>query len=476
MPGQGVKDRAVYRTLIGILCTLSSPSLLPGRAEVMASQTYLLRPERKAGDLVQVEVVLQAGGDLHLHNSNAVAGTPASIRTLPMTVAAKLVYDERTLGLRNDDKGSCRSVRYYQSAKALIEFEKTVQNLSLGEKQKLIAVDTTEAETTLVSLGKRISREERDLVDGVGSSLILDEFLPREPVPLGGVWKHSDNLLAALLRLDAVSLGDVQSMLAEVHPQENAAKISMAGTVHGAVGGVATEIELKSKYTFDLSSKRITAFALLVKEKRSIGHVGPGLDMVAKQIVKIRPLGVSDQLPDSVVPDAQRALDESARLLLFESPHNRFRLDHDRRWFVTSDEKKLTVFRLVDRGELVAQCNVAALDPVPDGQAFGLADFQRDIEKSLGKKFSQFVSAKEETDSSDRRIYRVVANGTVSDLSIQWLYYLYTTREGRRLSVAFTIEQGLVERFGRADQQFLAHLEIAPPQTATAGSPTPAQR
>ena len=72
-------------------------------------------------------------------------------------------------------------------------------------------------------------------------------------------------------------------------------------------------------------------------------------------------------------------------------------------------------------------------------------------------------------------MYRVVATGTISDLSIQWLYYVFTTREGRRLSVAFTMEQGLVDRFGQADQQFLAHLEIAPPQTA-AGSPTPAQR
>lgn len=306
--------------------------------------------------------------------------------------------------------------------------------------------------------------------------MVLDELLPPKPVALGTSWKHSDNLLAALLRLDAVSLGDVQSMLAEVDAKEQLAKISMAGTVQGAVGGVATEIEIKAKYSYDLRLKRIVVFALLIKEKRSIGHVGPGLDVVAKQIVKIKPVSQSEHLGDAAIATAKGAADEQARRLAFESPLNRFRVEHDRRWFVTTDDKKLTVFRLVDRGELVAQCNVAALDAAPAGEPFTLAHFQRDIEKSLGEKFGQFVTAKEETDSAGRRVFRVVATGKVSELPIQWVYYLYTTKSGRRLSVAFTMEQSLADRFAHADRQFLSKLEIASLQTAATGTPTPAKR
>ena len=50
----------------------------------------------------------------------------------------------------------------------------------------------------------------------------------------------------------------------------------MAGVVQGAIGGVSTEIELKAKYEYDLQQKRITWFALLIKEKRAVGHVSPG--------------------------------------------------------------------------------------------------------------------------------------------------------------------------------------------------------
>ena len=470
MLGQGSKWRAVYRVLaMSLVCAVS---LIVSCFDLLAAETFFLAPNRQIGDVATIEVVMQVGGELHLPNP----ADAASLRKVPMSVAAKLVYDERLIALRKVDKGTSRAVRHYHSAKALVEIEKGEQKPTLESKFARIAIDTTEDETTLVSPNRALTRESLDLIDVAANTLVLDELLPAEPVVLGGVWKHSDHLLAALLRLDAVSLGDAQSMLSEVNKQQNAATISLAGTVHGAVGGVATEIELKARYTFDLKLRRITSIALLVKEKRSVGHVGPGLDVVAKQIVKIKPIDASEQLTDNAVATAQRALDEAVKLLAFESPHNRFRLQHDRRWFVTTDEKKLTIFRLVDRGELVAQCKVAALDPVPAGQTFALADFQRDIEKTLDKKFGQFVSAKEETDSAGRRVYRVVATGNVAELPILWLYYVFTTREGRRLSVAFTMEQGLVDRFGRADQQFLADLEIAPPQTAATSSPTPAKR
>ena len=34
---------------------------------------------------------------------------------------------------------------------------------------------------------------------------------------------------------------------------------------------------------------------MLIKEKRSVGHVGPGLDTVAKLIMKLQPIAASEQ-------------------------------------------------------------------------------------------------------------------------------------------------------------------------------------
>jgi hypothetical protein len=352
-------------------------------------------------------------------------------------------------------------------AKAMVEIESGRMEPQLSEPHRLIAVEAGPSNVLLTCPDAPLTREELDLIDIPANSLLLESLLPSEPVSPGDVWKHSDELMAALLRLDAVSLCDVQSMLAEVSTTENVAKMSLAGTVQGGIGGIATEIEIKAKYTFDLNSKRIILFALLIKEKRSVGHVGPGYDTVAKQVVKIRPNATSEALKKHDTAAAAKWFDANEQQLSFASPHNGFHLEHNRRWYTTADEKRLTVFRYVDRGEFVAQCNMALLQETPGTESLNLARFQQDIEKSLGKQFGQFISAKEETDAAGRRVYRVVVKGTASGLPIQWTYYLFSTRDGNRLSAAFSVEQPLVERFGNADREFLRSLEITPPQTAS---------
>jgi hypothetical protein len=464
------------RVTATLKCICPTVFLLACAGFAAASEKVTLATVRQPGDITKVEVMLQVGGELMLANAGATPGTDAAVRKLPVSVAAKLVYSEKALAVRQDITATSRALRRYDSAKALVTIDKGEQKPALSDDHRLIAVETTDGETTLICPGRSLTREELDLIDVTANTLVLEEFLPAGPVAQGDTWTHSDSLLAALLRLDAVSLADVQSMLSEVDEKQQVAKVALAGTVHGAIGGVSTEIELKAKYTFDLSQKRITLFALLIKEKRSIGHVGPGLDVVAKQIVKLAPNAEESVFFDGNTVSDRTAFGEVDKSLHFESALNRFAIDHDRRWFVTNDEKKLTVFRLVDRGELVAQCNLAPLDPPQAGQNFALADFQKDIEKSLGKKFGQFVVAKEETDARGRRVFRVVVNGTVAELPIQWVYYLLTTQSGQRLSVAFTMESPLVDRFGAADRDFVSALEIMPAQTAATGTPTPAKR
>src|SRR5262249_25535650 len=142
---------------------------------------------------------------------------------------------------------------------------------------------------------------------------------------------------------------------------DGVAEIAAAGSVSGAVGGVSTEIELKIKFRFDIKAERISFLALLVKEKRAVGHIGPGLDTVAKLIVNITPAGRSEFLTADVLRELPRRSTPDLTHLAYASRGGQFRFDYDRRWYLTSDDAKLAVLRLLDRGELVAQCNVSAL-------------------------------------------------------------------------------------------------------------------
>jgi len=337
---------------------------------------------------------------------------------------------------------------------------------------RLIEVIRGSTSATFHCPGEPLRREELDLIDTPANPIMLDDMLPPEAVAVGDKWKIPDPAVAQLLGLEAVSWTDIESVLGEV--ANGVAEISSAGAVSGAVGGVSTEIELKAKYKFDIAHKRISYFALLIKEKRAIGHIGPGLDTVCKLLMVISPLAESSHLTTEVVDRVAHQTPPAVVPLRYTAVSGQFRFDYEPRWYVTGDDTKLAILRLLDRGELVAQCNVSAL-PANTKSTPTLEEFQRDIERSLGASFGQFVSASQDTTEKGYRVLRVVAQGTVSQLPIEWIYYLIRDEQGRSVSLAFTFEQELAERFAGADRLIVNQLKILDGPSPTAArekSPT----
>ncbi len=435
------------------------------------AEKHALKSEHQPGELTRVELRLQVGGDLKLI-------AESKPKNLPMSVVADLTYDEHLVSLDGDHRPA-RSLRYYTDAHAVIKVDKGGEKPALADDHRLIAVDKSGTAAPLLYCPREpLGREELDLIDVPGNSLLLDRMLPAEPVAQGESWKISDQALAELLGLEAVSWTDVESMLGEI--TEGVAIISAGGSLSGAVGGVSTDIEMKAKYKFDLARRRITYFALLIKEKRAVGHIGPGLDTVAKLIMVISPLASSRHLSAQVVEKFGAEKAGSRPALRYTAVSGQFRLDYDRRWYLTAEDPKLAIMRLLDRGELVAQCNVSAL-PSASKAPPSLAEFQHDIEQSLGKNFGQFVQASQDTTKSGYSVLRVVTRGVVAQLPIEWIYYLVSDKQGHRVSLAFTFEQELEERFAHADRPLINQLTILEPPSPTkaeppAAKPTDAQR
>ncbi|MBI3837287.1 MAG: hypothetical protein HY288_05040 [Planctomycetia bacterium] len=439
--------------------------LLAASHELLAAnpaEKYALQAEHQAGELTRVEVSLQVGGDLTLANEG-------SQKKLAMSVVANLIYGEKLLAAGTEEKPA-RAIRYYDAAQAVIKVDKGGEKPTLATDRRLIAVEKPrKGPTVLYCPTAPLKREELDLIDVPGNTLVLDQVLPTNPVTLGESWKLADQTLADLIGLEAVSWTDVQSVFGQI--TDGVAEIASAGSVSGAVGGVSTEIEMKAKYKFDLKLKRIVYFALLIKEKRPIGHIGPGLDTVAKLIVEIGGAHQNQHLTETSLAKVPKTLTPQLAQLGFESASRQFRFHYDRRWYITSDEPKLTVFRLMDRGELVAQCNVATL---PGGQKkpVSLAEFQQDVQQTLGKNFGQFINASESTNEAGYTLLRVVVRGTVSQLPIEWIYYLIADSKNQRVSLAFTLEQSLEERFAQADRVLVSELRLTEPTVPTAARTT----
>jgi hypothetical protein len=434
-----------------------------GRAGALGAEQYRLRSERPAGETSQVEVLLDVGGDLSLMNEKE-----KRVQALKTSVVGSMVYDERLLGA--GDASDCRGVRQYRRCDAVIKIDKGSTKPRLRDDRRLMAITAGNRQTTMFSPGGPLSREELDLIQIPACSLIIERLLPERPVSPGDQWQHSEDLLVALLNLDALSAADVTTTFKDATPA--AAQLELAGRVKGAIDGVATEIELKGRYKFDLSQQRITWFALLVKEKRAIGHVAPGVDVTARLQMKISPASTCPELTDEGLSGIALDSQPDLTLLEYESAQGHYRFMHDRAWHVVGETAESVALRLIDRGELIAQCNVSALAPVEPGKRFTLSKFQEDVKRSLGDHFGQFMGAGESTNAAGQYTCRVIARGTVEQLPIQWNYYLVSDGRGRQAVVAFTLETDLVERFAACDESLLATVTFVDPPVDTARQPT----
>lgn len=343
---------------------------------------------------------------------------------------------------------------------------------ALPNERRLIGVTCGPTGTLLYSPAGTLTREHLDLIDLPANSLLIDGLLPTAPVAKGDTWQHSEKLLASLLGVDAVSKNEVASVLKEVDVARTAT-IEINGPVEAAIEGVATKIEVKGRYIYDFAAGRITSVTLLIKEDRSIGHVATGLDVVARLQLTILPITESQSLTADVLEKVTLDADPANHPLSYRSAAGEYQLLLDRRWHAVNDEPKLLTLRFVDRGDLIAQCNVAPLDRAAVGEHVTLVRFQGDIQKALGDKFGQFVKASEGTDDRGRVRYRVIVSGKVADLPIQWNYHLIADDQGRQVAFAFTLEEGLVERFADTDKSLVDALEFL--EQSTAQQPTPAK-
>jgi len=198
-----------------------------------------LRSTRSTGDVTRIETQIEASGELKVSDNG-------KLRPLKMSVNGKAVYDEQLLTIEAGERLERTALRYYETAEAQIGIEKGISKPKLREDRRMISANISSNDGALFSPLGSLTREELELIDIPGNSLLVDDLLPEKPVALGDKWQHSDQLLARLMGLDAVSQSDVYSELKGL--DDAAAKIEFAGTIQGALAGVASDLEIKGRY------------------------------------------------------------------------------------------------------------------------------------------------------------------------------------------------------------------------------------
>ncbi len=448
------------------ICVLLSCVLpLDAQDKSEKARRYDLRSKRVVGSLDRIEAVLEAEGMLQIGGHKTTDKGKSS--TVKMAARAGFAYAEKTLGDPQAAASFRSAIRHYEKAEASIQVGDETFRPSLRDQRRLIGVELRKSKVVLYSPNGPLTREELDLLDVQGNSLLLERLLPPEGVAVGDSWKHPDDVLAALFGLDAIADSDAQSVLQSV--REGSAQLEMVGQVNGSIHGRPTRLQVKAKYRFDMELGRIAWFAMLVKEDREASAIGPGLDVVARLQMKIAPNAASKELDESSLKNV--SLDATAELerLSYASPDGAWRALLDRRWVLISEGRELTVFRMVDGGKYIAQCSVSSL-VAAEAKAVTLSEFQDEIRQALGKNFRRLVRAGQSMSEGEQLVFRVEAQGEASGVPMDWVYYRIAVSNGRGIVVLFTFESSLADRFQESDRELVRTIRFAELKSARRGA------
>lgn len=427
---------------------------IAGRANA-AEEAWLLSPKEGT---TRVETRIEVAGELKLLETVGTDDGGKSKQkstAIPLTVTAQLRYVDREL---TGDKVSLhRSIRLYDLAQAEMKVGQGDLATTLAEDRQTIVLQETKGDTDVFSPSGPLQREELELLSVPGDSGLLNLLLPAKKVKTGDTWEPSQDVLTRLLRLEIINQSDVNLTLSKV--EKEVAILSITGKVSGGVDGVTSDLELNGKLNFDLAKKCCTWLALNLKEDRAASSGTPGFKTTSQIRVAIAPSEMPAELSDEGLAELKTIPDEATKLLQLKAKQN-FELVYEPRWRVVSDQADLTVIRLIERGDLVAQGNVSRLSLLGEGEQLTLEAFQANLKKSLGTTFVDFVEAGESLSDSGLRVLRVVISANVSEVPIHYVFYHLSDDHQNRLSLAFTMDADNVERFGRAEETLIGSLQF----------------
>jgi hypothetical protein len=310
-----------------------------------------------------------------------------------------------------------------------------------------------------------MTRTELELLEMPGDGLAVLGLLPQTKVEAGQKWTPENWSVQMLTGTEALLKSSVSCELESVKDQ--LARVKFDGTVEGAIQGAATEINLTGHYIFDLKRNYLRSVELKQTEKRGVGAVSPGMDVVASMKLSRSPAITEGNLTAKALEEIPLEPEPEQLMLIQKLPWNAT-VSHGRDWHVFQQTPHQTVLRLIEEGSLIAQCNMSPLSEPKAGNRLNETAFRELVKQGLGESLKSIISYETLSDAADLSIDRITATGESQKIDMTWHYYQVATKAGRMLFfVAF--ETGLKEKLGEEDLKLVKSLTMKKPELIPAG-------
>ncbi|MDR3634248.1 MAG: hypothetical protein P4L84_10605 [Isosphaeraceae bacterium] len=438
-------------------CAIVLGVLAAGRAGLGGAEPVALRervPE-KAG-ATRVVVTLKAEG-LFLPNTPTGEKEVKAAKPLTLKVETRLDFAERVVA--TDAAGQPRrAVRWVNQAAAAINGEVRPSAAVVRPEVALLVAERREGDVVVASPSGPLTRPELDLLDDVGDPLLLGALLPDKPVVAGDRWRIGNDGARGLSGYDVLATNSVDATLEALDDAK--AQVKFAGTIRGAsYGGGEGTVQAAGSFTFDRKAERIRELKLTRNEVRKPGEVEDGLDVKSTLTLERNDVETPAALADGVLKEVPEEITPERLLLVHLSPDGKYSVRHDRDWHIYHETLRQSVLKRLDRGEVVAYCNLTTGPNAGKGRHQDLRQFRDGVRRAIGEGFGQFLGEGEvEGDPAGGFRYKVAVQGRKGNLGVIWDYFLAAAPNGDQLGIVFTLAEASAKAFGDQDVQLVGSL------------------
>jgi hypothetical protein len=374
----------------------------------------------------------------------------------PVSAQAKHQYDEKVL--QAVDGVVTKTVRDYKVAQAELKFGDTASRRSFRPGHELLVIQRVGDQHVAFSPKGNLTREEVDLTEHF-NTLALTGLLAGKQVKVGDSWTISPSVAQALCSLEGLVGHDVTCKLEEV--KGDVAHVKVTGTVDGIDLGAKVKILILGVYQFDLKEKRLTALTWKQTDDREPGPVSPALAADAEitltrsaieQPTKLNPGFLNGFLGEGKEPPPELTQ------VAYQDTGKVFEAKHGRDWIMTAQGEH-TVWRLMNRGDLIAQASVTLWRKFPPGKPATFQEFSGVVSeespvwkqpKRIGNDGQNLVDV-----PNGNKCYRYCAEGKLSGLDVVQYFYLLISPRGDHLFVTCTMDPKQVENLSSRDVNFV---------------------
>jgi len=433
------------------LAALIIPMALVGAGR---AQTYELIETIQPGDCRQVQLTMQLSGEMRFTRDNK----PTSLK---LTATANHVFAERVLAA---PAGGIvpKTARVYETAKASISIGTEALEKTLRSDRRLLVAQHQKGQAFVYSPAGSLTKDELELTNEHFNTLALTGMLPEKPVKIGDTWKLANEVAQALCNFEGLTSQDLTCKLEEV--AGNAARVSFAGSAVGIDLGALAKLTIQGTYRFDLAAKKLVALEWKQKDERDQGPASPATTVeLATQLQRAaidRPESLSD-LSLIAVPDGLDIPQTLTSLIYHHDQQTSFDLSYPREWQPVGRTHDHVVFRLLDRGDFVAQLTITPWDKAKNATHMTPEEFREAMSKSPRCEQGDVVQEGEIPAEGGRRIYRISAAGTLDGIKVLQNFYLIAGPAGEQIVLAFTMTPNQAEKLRTGDLDVVRGLEFA---------------